>query len=320
MDHAVHLEDVRCNGSSHGGCQAACLIFWKEAWLKRADARPTPQSTVAPHEPLGDASGACQANGAGRCTDEAIFRTARAQTNEAGGEEEIFFCQATELPKATYYLAWWDIRQYVIDIRSGNIRFSDLAYGLLVSLFNMAIGTLRHSLMAVRRTLKAQGNGVPGASSGAATASAACDTAPPGDTSPWKVVLRHARVAFDKWLVQYPHVQGTLRNTPSTLLSLQPGEWVQVRSKDEIVATLDVNNRNRGLSFDVEMVPYCGGTYKVLSRVDRIIDERTGKMLSFPNTCIILDGVTCKGCLSSNRLFCPRSIYSYWREIWLKRA
>ena len=29
----VHL-DLRCDGKAYGGCQAACLIFWKEAWLK----------------------------------------------------------------------------------------------------------------------------------------------------------------------------------------------------------------------------------------------------------------------------------------------
>src|SRR5215475_2179950 len=33
VERAVHLE-TRCNGEAHGGCQAACLIFWKEAWLK----------------------------------------------------------------------------------------------------------------------------------------------------------------------------------------------------------------------------------------------------------------------------------------------
>src|ERR1700677_168246 len=33
VDRAVHLE-TRCDGSAHGGCQASCLIFWKEAWLK----------------------------------------------------------------------------------------------------------------------------------------------------------------------------------------------------------------------------------------------------------------------------------------------
>ena len=30
--------------------------------------------------------------------------------------------------------------------------------------------------------------------------------------------------------------------------------------------------------WDAEMVPYCGGTYRVLKRVSRIIDEKTGLM------------------------------------------
>ena len=68
------------------------------------------------------------------------------------------------------------------------------------------------------------------------------------------------------------------------------------------------------------MVPFCGRTFRILSRVDRLIDENTGKMLYPTHACIILDGVVCGGCLSSNRLFCPRSIYAYWHEIWLKRV
>src|SRR5688572_27913060 len=33
----IHL-NVRCDGKAYGGCQAACLIFWKAAWLKPVDA------------------------------------------------------------------------------------------------------------------------------------------------------------------------------------------------------------------------------------------------------------------------------------------
>src|SRR5689334_14159041 len=40
MDRAVHLLDIRCDGAAHGGCQAGCLIFWKEAWLKRVSPEP----------------------------------------------------------------------------------------------------------------------------------------------------------------------------------------------------------------------------------------------------------------------------------------
>src|SRR5438270_7440385 len=32
---AVHLTGVRCDGTSHGNCDAGCLLFWNEAWLKK---------------------------------------------------------------------------------------------------------------------------------------------------------------------------------------------------------------------------------------------------------------------------------------------
>src|SRR5262245_41375262 len=38
----VHLADLRCDGSAHGGCQAECTLFWKEVWLK-----PVGQNSVA---------------------------------------------------------------------------------------------------------------------------------------------------------------------------------------------------------------------------------------------------------------------------------
>ena len=31
---SVHLE-LRCDGKAHGGCQVGCLLFWKDAWLRR---------------------------------------------------------------------------------------------------------------------------------------------------------------------------------------------------------------------------------------------------------------------------------------------
>ncbi len=38
MENAVHLEGGRCDGSAHGGCQADCVFFWKESWLRRENA------------------------------------------------------------------------------------------------------------------------------------------------------------------------------------------------------------------------------------------------------------------------------------------
>jgi hypothetical protein len=84
--------------------------------------------------------------------------------------------------------------------------------------------------------------------------------------------------------------------------------------------TLDVRSKNRGLWWDAEMVPYCGGTYRVLARVTKILDEKTGKMREMKGPCIILDSVVCQSRYSGCRMFCPRAIYPYWREIWLERV
>ena len=185
-----------------------------------------------------------------------------------------------------------------------------------VSLFNIAIRLVRRCVFLVahyaapRRVVAAQAVAGSFATVPQLTRAASL-------TAAWKEPVK---VAVDKVLREYPHVRGTCGRTPSDALNLQPGESVQVKSKGEIESTLDSNNKNRGLLFDVEMVPYCGGTYRVLRRVNRIIDERTGKMLVFSDPCIILDGVVCTGCVSRDRLFCPRSIYWSWREVWLRRA
>jgi hypothetical protein len=115
----------------------------------------------------------------------------------------------------------------------------------------------------------------------------------------------------------YPFIEGRATKTPLEVLDLQPGELVQVRSKEEIMATLNKDQRNRGLWFDPEMLPYCGGVYRVLRRVYRIIDEKTGKLIDMKYPCIVLEGVVCQG--DYHRL-CPRAIYPYWRENWLKRV
>ena len=120
----------------------------------------------------------------------------------------------------------------------------------------------------------------------------------------------------------YPHRSGRVppgERTPTTTLDLQPGEIVRAKSYADILATCDRSNKNRGMRFDAEMVPYCGGTYRVLKRVTRIVDEMTGRMEILRNACIVLDGVVCRARYSECRLFCPRSIYPYWREVWLER-
>ena len=72
--------------------------------------------------------------------------------------------------------------------------------------------------------------------------------------------------------------------------------------------------------FDAEEVPFCGKTFRVRSRVQRIIDERTGRMLTLKGSNVILDNVWCQARYSNRRMLCPRAIYPIWRETWLERA
>ena len=73
------------------------------------------------------------------------------------------------------------------------------------------------------------------------------------------------------------------------------------------------------MSFDAELMPYCGGIYRVRGRVERFIDEKTGYMKRMKTPAVILEGAYCRARYSNHRMFCPRAIFSWWREIWLER-
>lgn len=121
MSRTVHLENVRCNGSAHDGCEAGCLIFWKEAWLKRLDA-----DLAVP-----DAGARA---GRVHCTEETL-RTGVKIPAAPGETEPTYMCQNTQIKFATQPLPWWDVRQYIEDYTSGNVSLSQLVAGLLYSIW-----------------------------------------------------------------------------------------------------------------------------------------------------------------------------------------
>ncbi len=278
VERAVHLE-TRCDGQAHGGCQAGCLLFWKEAWLKpvRAEA---PRNALARIEPY---SGDAAISSTPGCTESDVW--ACAEVSETNSAVPTYMCQATRLPDATTDLSWWDIGQYVEDYSSGNVGlwqiFKSLVYSAYYHLSQAGIGL--------------------------------------GPAMRWVYDRLHPL-----WQgTEFPRKTGTIpeqQPTPSESLNLQPGELVRVKSHQEILKTLNTGSRNRGMYWDAEMVPYCGGTYRVLTRVTKTLDEKTGKMLEMKNPGIILNAVVCQSRYSGCRLFCPRSIYPYWREIWLERV
>jgi hypothetical protein len=253
MERTVHLKMLRCDGSGHGGCQAACLLFWKEAWLQRSAADGAGTRVAA--EPRSASNGA-QVNGRDRAWLEATTR--RSQPSDP---EILYRCQATQLVQFSSPLPWWEPKQYVRDVCMND-----------VSLFEVARSVSSAAFSKIRKMLTGRA---------------------------------------------FPSVTGTLKKTPTESLGLQPGEWVVTKSKAEILATLDTRGRNRGMTFDSEMLPFCGKPFRVLRRVERLIEESTGRMIQPPGVSIILENVFC---LALYRRSCPRSIYPYWREIWLRRA
>ncbi len=253
MDNAVHLTGSRCDGASHGGCQTACLLYWKEAWLKRV-------------EP----------GGANRATpsriDVPLLEINTRKEPEPDGEP-CYSCQATELLRAApSCLPARDLRQYVADVKTGNVTALASLSAFLVAFFNR--------LQSLSRRLL-----------------------PP-------------RFWFRGGL-RWGFVKGqNIGPTPTAELDLQPGELVRIKTKEQIEATLNQNMLNRGMGFEEEMARYCGRTARVQARVTKCLDEKTGRMLTMKNPCIVLEDVVCAGVYNAS---CPRQFIPFWREIWLER-
>jgi len=218
------------------------------------------------------------------CTEADVW--AAVHKRSEGTRKPAYVCQATQVPAATEPLPWWEWKQYVEDYTSGNVKLGRMAKSFLYmvylhGLINLGIG-LGAPLRWIYDRFQSLRRGVP-----------------------------------------FPRRGGKLptgTRTPAVKLDLQPGEWVRVKSFNSIRETCDQENMNRGMRWDAELAPYCGGTYQVLKRVSKIINEKTGEMQEMKSPCIILDSVVCQARYSECRLFCPRSIYPYWREIWLERA
>ena len=278
LSNSVHLEH-RCDGQAYGGCQAACLLFWKEAWLDRSDEGENANALAARAAPK---SGA-RCSGA-RCTEEDVWKATRAAGSTA--EELRYACQATELPRFTEQLKWWDARQYIEDYSSGNTSLSRMLRTFIYSAFYY--GTL-----ANRRTL--------------------------GRPTRWLYEVCRQAIGISPMKRAKGRIPvGQL--TPVSHLNLAAGDLVRVKSFDDILKTNDTRNSNRGLFFDAEMVCFCGKEFRVRSRVERFIDELTGYMKTLKTPAVILEGAFCRACYSDHRLFCPRSVFTWWREVWLEKV
>ncbi|NTV51507.1 MAG: hypothetical protein HGA76_00635 [Candidatus Firestonebacteria bacterium] len=104
------------------------------------------------------------------------------------------------------------------------------------------------------------------------------------------------------------------KSYPGEVLDLSAGEWVKVKSEQDIQATLDSQQRFKGLYFMPEMRKYCGKNLRVFKRLDAMLVESTHRLIKMKHT-VLLEGCHCDGLAYS----CDASCFHYWREIWLTR-
>jgi hypothetical protein len=234
LRNAVLLEEVRCDGSAHDGCQKLCMIFWKEAWLKPAPAGAEPEPAID------------------------WVTALRSQATCEIDESKTYSCQSTAALHATEPISGWDPRQYIRDIQSGAVRPLDVVRVLFIEAYN-------------------------------------------------KVAKKLGRPDFG---VAF----GTLTRTPLVQLGLKPGDVVRVKTREEIVTTLDKMGRNRGLGFAYDMERHCAHTLSVITPINRMILENTGKMKKLSHT-VLLQGAACTGLCNRG---CARNGHPLWREAWLE--
>jgi hypothetical protein len=213
---------------------------------------------------------------------EALVRSAT--QSEATTDSVVYRCQATELLRASVPVSGWDVASLRREVACGNVRPSRF-----VRVMGSAVMTdarrfaTEAGLRLAEKTARTLG-------------------------------LRNPAGRVRAGRTPEPE-------KPPPPKGLQLGQLVQIKPYAEIARQLNAANKTRGLYFDsAEMAPHCGRRARVLGRVERFIDEPTGRMVELKSDCYILDGVVCSGDRSDRRWFCPRAIYPWWRESWLSVA
>src|SRR5262245_13471788 len=124
MSDAVFLDGIVCDGEAFGGCEMACSIVWKEAWLRRAED--------------GRADGPPEAHDG---LDALGWRSTRRPAADQADDEPVYVCQATKIPTATKPLSQWTLDQYIVDYRSGNAGLSAIVGGLLFLVYSQLVSS-----------------------------------------------------------------------------------------------------------------------------------------------------------------------------------
>jgi hypothetical protein len=108
-DNVVTLDGVRCSGAAHDGCQKACMIFWREEWLRKVEDGSSPAEI-----------------------DAAEVDRFRARLPSISGK--MYYCQASQLLKYTHVVARREkVTRYLSGWRYGNFNLLYMIHDLTVT-------------------------------------------------------------------------------------------------------------------------------------------------------------------------------------------
>jgi hypothetical protein len=103
----------------------------------------------------------------------------------------------------------------------------------------------------------------------------------------------------------------------TTEMPYEVGELVRVRSREEIISTLNPFMELKGCTFLPQMYQYCGTQQHVLKSMRHFVDERDYKLRSVHGV-VLLQDVICHGTGTLGP--CDRCCFLPWREEWLQRT
>ena len=108
-----------------------------------------------------------------------------------------------------------------------------------------------------------------------------------------------------------------MANVSSQSLNLKAGEWVRVRTKEEILATLDRNGRLEEFPFMPQMLQYCGQKLRVIKHAHKLCDTQFATEGRSMKDAVVLEGLRCDGKAFGG---CEMGCVLIWKEAWLRRA
>lgn len=101
--------------------------------------------------------------------------------------------------------------------------------------------------------------------------------------------------------------------------SLKEGDVVRVRSREQILQTLDNRMKLGGCYFMDGMWQFCGREFVVEKRVDCFFDELSHKVYK-PHDLVLLRDARCDGRVPCYARTCQRSCLCFWKEAWLEKS